>query len=62
MEPATTLVKYVMGKLIAETPLTRTIAVSNVHRMCSGGLKLAYNGQLCTVLLKFVFSEFMWVA
>ena len=55
MEPAIIPVRSVMGKWIAETPLMNSTAVSNM-------VKLVYTGQLCTFLLKFVFSEFMLVA
>lgn len=61
-EPAITLVRDVIRKLIAETTLMKTTAVSNMCEMCSGVLKLVYIGQLCTSLLKFVFNEFMLVA
>lgn len=60
-EPAIMLVRDVIGKLIAETTLMKTTAVSNMCGMCNGVLKLVYIGQLCTSL-KFAFNEFVLVA
>lgn len=51
MEPAITPVKGVIRKPTAETTLMKSTAVSNVHEMYSGVLKLVSTGQLFTSLL-----------
>lgn len=56
MEPATTLVKYVMGKLIAETPLTRTIALRYARRtsfnVAVGSASLMLTSVTMTMIVK----------
>lgn len=62
VEPAITLVRNVMGKLIAETLLMKPTAVSTMYVMCIGVLMLVHTGQLWTSCLKFSSSGFLLAA